>query len=94
MNETFNNDLRMKINVHKTKVLVCERENTRVHIQLRGNQRIDQVDEFVYLGSTISKDGLKKSEILKRICQAKIALNSKKTLFTSKNISLKSDKTY
>jgi len=36
MDKTFNNNLKMKINVQKTKVLVCGRENrTRVHIKLR-----------------------------------------------------------
>jgi hypothetical protein len=73
----------------KTKVLVCERENnTKIQIKVR-NQTIEQVDEFTYLGSTISKDGRNRSEIIKRICQAKIAFNKKKTIFTSRSISLK-----
>jgi len=56
MNETLNKDLNMKINVQKTRVLVRGRENkTIVKIKLRGNQIIDQVDEFTYLGSAISK---------------------------------------
>lgn len=59
---------------------------TKVHIKLRGNLRIDQIDEFVYLERN---DGRNKSSIIKRICQAKIVFNSKKTLLTLKNISLK-----
>lgn len=41
---------------------------TEIHIKLRENQRVDQVDEFMYLGNTISNDGRNKSEIIKRIC--------------------------
>jgi hypothetical protein len=90
MDEIFIKDLRMKINVQKTKVLVCGRENVnRIQIKLRGNQTVKQVDEFAYLGSIISNDGRNNSEIIKRICQAKIAFNSKKTLLASRNISLK-----
>jgi hypothetical protein len=40
----------------------------------------------------ISKDGRNRSEIIKRICQAKIAFNNKKTIFTSRSISLKTRK--
>lgn len=95
MDEIFIKDLRMKINVQKTKVLVCVcgKENvTRIQIKLRGNQTVKQVDEFAYLGSIISNDGRNNSEIIKRICQAKIAFNSKKTLLASRNISLKTRK--
>ena len=82
----------MRINVKKTKVLVCGRENrTIIQVKIQ-NQVIEQVDEFTYLGSAISNDGKNKSEIVKRICQAKIAFNNKKTIFTSKNISLKTRK--
>jgi len=42
--------------------------------------------------SPISKDGRNRSEIIKRICQAKIAFNNKKTIFTSRSISLKTRK--
>jgi len=89
MYKTFEKKLEMRINVKKTKLLVCERENnTRIQIKLR-NQTIEQVDEFTYLGSTISKDERNRSEIIKRICQAKIAFNKKKTMFTSRSTSLK-----
>jgi len=81
MDKTINNDLKMKLNVQKTKVFVCGRKNrTRLHIKL---------DELMYQGSTISNDERNKKEIINRICQAKIAFNRKKTLHTSKNISLK-----
>jgi len=69
-----------------------ERENsTRVQIKIR-YQIKEQVDEFTYPGSAISKDGRNRNEIIKRICQAKIAFNNKKTIFTSRSMSLKTRK--
>ncbi|XP_025417940.1 uncharacterized protein LOC112688792 [Sipha flava] len=90
MEETLLNELSMKINAQKTKVLVCSRNNnitTRIHLQ--NNQEIKQVEEFAYLGSIISKDGRSKKEIVKRICQAKLAFNKKRGLFTSKSTSVR-----
>jgi len=90
MEETLLNELSMKINTQKTKVLVCSRNNnitTRIHLQ--NNQEIKQVEEFSYLGSIVSKDGRSKKEIVTRICQAKIAFNKKRGLFTSKSISVR-----
>ncbi|KAL4084163.1 hypothetical protein QTP88_027996 [Uroleucon formosanum] len=90
MEETLLNELSMKINTQKTKVLVCSRNNnitTRIHLQ--NNQEIKQVEEFAYLGSIVSKDDRSKKEIVKRICQAKIPFNKKRGLFTSKNISVR-----
>ncbi|KAL4082173.1 hypothetical protein QTP88_005266 [Uroleucon formosanum] len=65
MEETLLNELSMKINTQKTKVLVCSRNNnitTRIHLQ--NNQEIKQVEEFSYLGSIVSKDGRSKKEIV------------------------------
>jgi len=46
MDETLKKVLEMRINVKKTQVLVCERENsTRIQIKIR-NQIIEEVDEF------------------------------------------------
>lgn len=59
-----------------------------MHLKLR----INQVDQCVYLESTISKNGWNKSEMINHICQAKIAFNSNKTLLTSEKISLKTRK--
>jgi hypothetical protein len=44
-----------------------------------------QVNDFIYLSSTISLDGKCKKEIIKWICQAKLHLIRKEE-FTSKNI--------
>jgi hypothetical protein len=51
----------MRINVKKTKLLICEKENsTRIQIKIR-NQIIEQMNEFTYLGSAIAnQQGWKK----------------------------------
>jgi len=43
--------------VQKTRVLICGKKNvTRAKIKFRGNQIIEQIDEFTYLGSAISNN--------------------------------------
>ena len=76
-------DLHMKINTKKTKVLVCSRYNSiRTSIKLKDGENIEQVEDFIYLGSTISSDGRCKKEIIKRICQVKVEFNKKRNIFT------------
>lgn len=61
----------MKINIHKMKILICERKSkTKIQIKIRGNRVIEQVNEFIKLGSTINSDGREMKEIVKHICQA------------------------
>jgi len=48
MEETLLNELKMEINVKKTKVLVCSRSNNiRVRIHLQGNWAIEKVEELL-----------------------------------------------
>lgn len=89
LEQVMEKDLHMKINTKKTKVLVCSRYNSiRTSIKLKDGENIEQVEDFMYLGSTISSDGRCKKEIIKRICQAKVAFNKKRNIFTSKSIDL------
>jgi len=45
MKETLLNEFNMKINMKKTKVLVCSRnDNIRAKIHLQNNQAIEQVE--------------------------------------------------
>lgn len=69
MDETFNKEFNMRINLNKSIVMECRRENrTRIQIKIQGSQILKQVDEFTYLGCTISNDGRNRSEIIKCIC--------------------------
>jgi len=94
MNSTMKNEYNMKINKVKTKVLVCSaNEGTQTQIALDGNT-LEQVNEYKYLRSTITKDGRSTREIISRINQAKCAFQSKKNMFISRSIDIKVRKTY
>ncbi|KAL4152963.1 hypothetical protein QTP88_000796 [Uroleucon formosanum] len=67
----------MKINSKETNILVCARDpkvRTDVYI---GNQKLEQVEEMVYLGSKITYDGKSVHEIKQRIAIAIIAFSKK-----------------
>jgi|UniRef100_A0A2S2QM29 hypothetical protein len=81
LEQVMEKELHMKINTKKTKVLVCSRYNIRSRIKLKDGETIEQVEDFIYLGSTINSDGRSKKEIIKRICQGKVAFNKKRNLF-------------
>jgi len=83
------NEYNMKINNVKTKVVVCSRnERTQTQIALDGGT-LEQVNEYKYLGSTITEDGRSTREIISRIYQDKCAFQSKKNMFISRNIDIK-----
>ena len=78
----------MKINSTKTKILVCARDpKVKADVYI-GNQKLEQVEEMVYLGSKITSDGKNVHEIKQRITLAKIAFSKKQKLLTSKKIHL------
>jgi len=89
MNSIFREEYNMKINKAKTKILVCSRnEAARPNIKLDG-EALKVVDEYKYLGSTITNDGRCVKEIKSRLQQARCAFQKKKNLLTSRNIDLK-----
>ena len=79
----------LNINIKKTEVMVAsknpETPNCNLYIN---NTRIKQVDSFVYLGSTLSKDARSKEEIERRILIAKNAFNNMKNLLTNNGINM------
>ena len=55
LNKT-SNDYGMKINIEKTKVMrVCKTGGKKMKITINGH-RVEQVRQFVYLGSAITED--------------------------------------
>lgn len=53
----------LNINTVKTKVMVCSKQNEpNINISLKGN-RLEQVNQFKYLGSIIINDGRSEKEI-------------------------------
>ena len=79
----------MKINVKKTKVMrVCRHGNERegrnsLNIMIDG-EKVEQVNQFRYLGSLISDDGSCLAKIKSRIAMAKDAFNNRRELLTKR----------
>lgn len=81
------NEYYMKINIAKD--LVGSRtEGTQTQITLH-DDTLEQVNEYKYLGNKKTEDGRSTREIISRINQAKCTLQSKKNMFSSRNIDLK-----
>ena len=59
----------LKINISKTEVQVISRDEVTLHINING-QQLKQVQEFVYLGGTISQKGSCSEDIKSRIGKA------------------------
>jgi hypothetical protein len=58
----------MKVYVTKTKVLVFERDERMTNCEIFINgEKVEQVKEFVYLGSMFTRDGKCDSDIEKRV---------------------------
>jgi len=83
---------KLNINTEKTKVMLCSKQNEpNINISLKRN-RIEQINQFKYLGSIIDNEGRSKKEIENRIGQAKKVFLLKSKLLTSKNVDLKTRK--
>lgn len=60
----------LQINKKKTKVMKPSRNGSRDSLSSKtGSVSIQEVDEFNYLGSIITKDGHNKNDIKKRLAQ-------------------------
>src|SRR6476661_3506194 len=86
----------MKINIKKTKVMkVSKKVGDEISILING-KKIDQVQSFKYLGSTMTEDGKCETEIKIKIALAKETFSKRKEVLTtrfSKNVKNKIVKT-
>ena len=78
----------MEIGPDKTKVMKNNPNGFQREIKIKG-QRLEEVENFKYLGAIISNER-SKPEILSRIAQTTAALSRLKIIWTDKNISLAS----
>ena len=78
----------MEIGPDKTKVMTNSPNGFQREIKIKG-QRLEEVENFKYLGAIISNEG-SKPEILSRIAQTTAALSRLKIIWRDKNISLAS----
>lgn len=73
----------MRINIKKTKVMVISKvEGKKVNITVYG-EKIEQVNDFCYLGSIITAEGRCGQDIRRRIAMAKEAFCQRKELMRS-----------
>ena len=79
---------KMEICPDKTKVMTNNSNVFKREIKIKG-QRLEEVENFKYLGTIISNEG-SKPEILSRIAQTTAALSRLKIIWRDKNISLAS----
>ena len=79
---------KMEIGPDKTKVMTNNPNGFQREIKIKG-QRLEEVENFKYLGAIISNKG-SKPEILSRISQTTETLSRLKIMWRDKNISLAS----
>ena len=79
---------KMEIGPDKTKVMTNNPNGFQREIKIKG-QRLEEVENFKYLGAFISNEG-SKPEILSRIAQTTATLSRLKIIWRDKNISLAS----
>ena len=78
----------MEIGPDKTKVMTNNPNGFQREIKIKG-QRLEEVENFKYLGAIISNEG-SKPETLSRIAQTTASLSRLKIIWRDKNISLAS----
>ena len=72
----------MEISSEKSKVMVSSREETKTSIVMNG-KLLEEVSEFKYLGSVLSKDGSSTKEIRTRIAMATAAMTKLQKIWKS-----------
>jgi len=83
-------DVGLEINVSKTKLMrINPPTQTRTSIKVLhvGNEVVEEVDKFVYLGSVISKDGGADNDVRNRTRLASVAFGSLRHIWTSPRLS-------
>ena len=86
--DTTTTRYKMEIGPDKTKVMTNNPNGFQREIKIKG-QRLEEVENFKYLGAIISDEG-SKPEILSRIAQTTAALSRLNIIWKDKNISLAS----
>ena len=75
----------MKRNLEKTEVQYIGKEKVDMNISINGTS-LKQVDEFVYLGSKIARDGSSDQDVRRRIGLANGVVQSLDKIWRAKDI--------
>ena len=79
----------MKLNTTKTKVMVVTKGSDMVRVNVRvGEEVLEQVEKYKYLGSLVTQDGRCVEDIKTRIAIAKNAFTKIKAMITNRAISI------
>ena len=80
----------LSINHKKTKAMCVSKQSPESEISIKlGDQTIDQVRSFNYLGAMITADDSTKNELRRRIALAKDVFNKLRNIFANRKLSLK-----
>ena len=72
INEIKETNYNMKINIEKTKAVACKTKSGKKRLNIKiDNEKIEEISEFFYLGSKITRGVRCNSDISSRIGQAK-----------------------
>lgn len=82
----YANQVGLKINKKKTKTMQLVPSPTVITLD---NEPLDEVDDFTYLGSVISKNNATSKDITSRLQKANIAFHQLNKIWKNNNISLK-----
>ena len=85
----------LKLNASKTKVMKISKNNLNgeaEHIIVDNNERIENVDEFVYLRALITNNYDDTKEIRRRLCIARNAMVSSTKIWKDKSITISTKK--
>jgi len=74
----------MKVNIKKTKAMVISKTGHKIVDIKIGQHKVEQVQQFKYLGATVTEDGRCEQEIKCRIAMAKQAYTKRKNILASK----------
>ncbi|XP_063404260.1 uncharacterized protein LOC134687734 [Mytilus trossulus] len=76
----------LKINTQKTKIISLNEKNIEQPITLKGN-KIDEVENFTYLGTNISQDNGTSKDLMARINKARTSFCRLRTVWKTTSIS-------
>ena len=76
----------MQISAEKTKLMTNSTDGINTQIKI-GEQNLEKVDSFKYLGAIVSEEG-SKPEIMSRIAQTTASLKRLKTIWRHRNLAL------
>src|SRR6478609_1392571 len=77
----------MSVNVNKTEVQCIGKDQQIINVSING-KKLNQVEEFVYLGGVITSEGKPDKDVKRRIGFASEVMSTLKVIWQARDISL------